>query len=246
MNALILVGAAASSKQFINKVKSRDPRHAARRRHDERRDRRPGRREGARRAEPLRRDHHRRRPDRARALEDARTSRTATTSTRRRPGSAIPLPNVVVKLAERQAEQHLRQRRGRVLVRDDVPATSRRGSARTSTTRTGSTTVNNFGSIQVMNTDYASLHTGKYDADDTYGLVAVRPDASSPIGDWKHLTPDRGRQRLRARPSSTGVVTRCCAGWRGRRCRGTTRRRAGCCARRRACLRAITAPASMQ
>ena len=26
-----------------------------------------------------------------------------------------------------------------------------------------------------MNTDYASLHAGKYDADDTYGLVAFDP-----------------------------------------------------------------------
>ena len=49
------------------------------------------------------------------------------------------------------------------------------------------TTVNNFGSIQVMNTDWASLHAGKYDADDTYGLV--RSIRISPIGDWKHLTP---------------------------------------------------------
>ena len=32
---------------------------------------------------------------------------------------------------ERPAEQHLRQRRGRVLVRDDVPGHRRRGSART-------------------------------------------------------------------------------------------------------------------
>ena len=49
-------------------------------------------------------------------------------------------------------------------------------------------TVNNFGAIQVMNTDYASLHTGKYDADDTYGLVAFDPKLP-PIGEWKHITP---------------------------------------------------------
>jgi hypothetical protein len=48
--------------------------------------------------------------------------------------------------------------------------------------------VNNFGPIEVMNTDYASLHTGKYDADDTYGLVQFDP-AIPPIGDWRHLTP---------------------------------------------------------
>ena len=39
-----------------------------------------------------------------------------------------------------------------------------------------------------MNTDFASLHAGKYDADDTYGLVAFDPSIK-PNGDWKHLTP---------------------------------------------------------
>ena len=49
-------------------------------------------------------------------------------------------------------------------------------------------TVNNFGPIQIMNTDYASLHTGKYDADDTFGLVAFDPKIP-PIGQWRHVTP---------------------------------------------------------
>ena len=49
-------------------------------------------------------------------------------------------------------------------------------------------TVNNFGRIRIMNTDYASLHTGKYDADDTYGLVEFDPSIP-PDGDWRHLTP---------------------------------------------------------
>jgi Periplasmic binding protein len=48
--------------------------------------------------------------------------------------------------------------------------------------------VNNFGKINVYATTYASLHTGKYDADDTYGLVAYNPSIGD-AGDWKQLTP---------------------------------------------------------
>ena len=74
-----------------------------------------------RRTESLRRHHHRRGPDRPRALQDA-ALHVLQRHLRGRDGrAACPLPNVVVKLAERQAEQHLRQRRRRVLVRDDVP-----------------------------------------------------------------------------------------------------------------------------
>ena len=48
--------------------------------------------------------------------------------------------------------------------------------------------VNHFGHIEDMSTIYASLHQGKYDADDTYGLVAY--DSSIPaLGDWKQLSP---------------------------------------------------------
>ena len=50
------------------------------------------------------------------------------------------------------------------------------------------TTVNNYGPIDIQSTDWASLHTGKYDADDTYGLVAFDPTIPS-SGDWKRVTP---------------------------------------------------------
>jgi hypothetical protein len=49
-------------------------------------------------------------------------------------------------------------------------------------------TVDNFGTINIYATTYASLHTGKYDADDTYGLVAYDPTIGQ-AGDWKQLTP---------------------------------------------------------
>ena len=47
--------------------------------------------------------------------------------------------------------------------------------------------VNNYGKIRVMVVKYGSLHTGKYDADDTFALVAF--DSSiPPEGDWRYLT----------------------------------------------------------
>ena len=49
-------------------------------------------------------------------------------------------------------------------------------------------TVDNFGSIDDMSTIYASIHRGKYDADNTYGLVAYDPTVGA-SGDWKHVTP---------------------------------------------------------
>ena len=48
-------------------------------------------------------------------------------------------------------------------------------------------TVNKFGSISLVSTNIASLHTGKYDADDAFRLEAF--DSSiAPNGDWKPLT----------------------------------------------------------
>jgi hypothetical protein len=48
--------------------------------------------------------------------------------------------------------------------------------------------VNHFGKLFVTSTLYASLHQGKYDADDTYGLVAYDPSVGA-VGDWKRVTP---------------------------------------------------------
>jgi hypothetical protein len=48
--------------------------------------------------------------------------------------------------------------------------------------------VNNYGKIRVMVVKYGSLHTGKYDADDTAALVKF--DSSiKPQGDWDYLSP---------------------------------------------------------
>jgi ABC-type branched-subunit amino acid transport system substrate-binding protein len=50
-------------------------------------------------------------------------------------------------------------------------------------------TVNHFGPIDDTSTIYASIHQGKYDADDTYGLVAYDPTIGAD-GDWTHVTPE--------------------------------------------------------
>ena len=49
-------------------------------------------------------------------------------------------------------------------------------------------TVNNYGPIDDTSTICATIHNGKYDADDTYGLVAYDPSVGD-AGDWKHVTP---------------------------------------------------------
>jgi hypothetical protein len=49
-------------------------------------------------------------------------------------------------------------------------------------------TVNTFGPVDDTSTVYASLHKGKYDADDTYGLVAYDHTIGD-AGDWRRLTP---------------------------------------------------------
>ena len=105
--------------------------------------------------------------------------------------------------------------------------------------------VNNFGPIDDMSTIYASIHKGKYDADDTYGLVAYDPTIGD-AGDWKQLTPVQ-RRRRRVNPSSrVAYAFDVALRWRGRRCRGTTRRPAGRCAPRSGVPPAMTAPASRQ
>ena len=65
------------------------------------------------------------------------------------------------------------------------------------------TAVNDFGTVKVMNTDFASLHAGKYDADDTYGLVAFDPKIP-PNGEWKALTPVRDAAASTESPLTRG------------------------------------------
>ena len=48
--------------------------------------------------------------------------------------------------------------------------------------------MNSLGSIPVIGSVYASLHTGKYDADDGFRLVTF-DSTIPPQGDWKGLSP---------------------------------------------------------
>jgi hypothetical protein len=50
--------------------------------------------------------------------------------------------------------------------------------------------VHGMGEMRIASTKYASLGEGKYDADDTYRLVAFDPEIPE-HGDWKGLTPAR-------------------------------------------------------
>ncbi len=102
-------------------------------------------------------------------------------------GIKIPLPTVVVKLPNGQRNDiygNAEDACSYVTMFQDIA--NHVGTDLNDTNWTN--TVNNLGPVKVMNTDFASLHTGKYDADDTYGLVAFDPSIK-PYGDWRHLTP---------------------------------------------------------
>jgi Periplasmic binding protein len=102
-------------------------------------------------------------------------------------GIKIPLPNVVVKLKNGQQNNiygNAEDACSYVTMFADIA--KRVGPNLNNTNWTS--TVDNFGTVDVKNTDFASLHAGKYDADDTYGLVAFDPTIP-PNGEWRHVTP---------------------------------------------------------
>jgi len=102
-------------------------------------------------------------------------------------GIKIPLPNVVVKLPNgKQNDIYGSAEDSCSFV--TMFATIAKRVGKNLNNANWISTVNNFGPIPIMNTDYASLHTGKYDADDTFGLVAFDPNIP-PIGQWRHVTP---------------------------------------------------------
>ena len=146
-------------------------------------------------------------------------------------GITIPLPNVVVKLPNGKQNDiygNAEDACSFVTMFSDDRRAGRQEPEQRELDRDGRTT---SARSTVMNTDYASLHAGKYDADDTYGLVAVRPDDPA----QRRLAPrhpDRERQRL-VDVSALGVAALdgAVVGAEVRR-----RRRAGRCARRRGAL----------
>jgi hypothetical protein len=102
-------------------------------------------------------------------------------------GIKIPLPNVVVKLPNGQQNNiygNAEDACSYVTMFQDIAEHVGKNLNDTNWTNT----VNTLGPVKVMNTDWASLHAGKYDADDTYGLVAFDPKRG-PDGEWRHVTP---------------------------------------------------------
>jgi hypothetical protein len=102
-------------------------------------------------------------------------------------GITIPSPNKVVKLSDgRQNEIYGESEDACVFVTMFKLIAARVGKNLNVPNWTAA--VDNFGTIDIPSTDFASLHAGKYDADDTYGLVAYDPSIGD-AGDWKSLTP---------------------------------------------------------
>ena len=102
-------------------------------------------------------------------------------------GIKIPLPNVVVKLPNGKQNDiygNAEDACSYVTMFQDIATHVGKDLNNTNWTNT----VNSLGAVKVMNTDWASLHAGKYDADDTYGLVAFDPKRG-PNGEWRHVTP---------------------------------------------------------
>jgi ABC-type branched-subunit amino acid transport system substrate-binding protein len=186
VDALILVGSAVSSKQFVNKVKGAIPDLqlvadttgvASGGQDDVKAGMDPNPYDGIVTAEGRI------------GLEHSRTPNFTYCSGiwEEQTGKPIPLPNVVVKLPSGQENDiygSAEDACSYVTMFQDIATRVGKNLNNTNWTNT----VDTLGPVKVMNTDWASLHGGKYDADDTYGLVAFDPD-EGPNGDWRHLTP---------------------------------------------------------
>jgi hypothetical protein len=186
VNALILVGSAASSKQFVDKVKAAIPDMQlvadttsveAGGQDDVKAHIVPNPYDGVITAEGRI------------FLEHSETKNYTYCKTifEKQTGIKIPLPNVVVKLPNGQQNNiygNAEDACSFVTMFADIA--QRVGKNLNNANWTS--TVDNFGAVKVMNTDWASLHAGKYDADDTYGLVQFDPGIK-PNGEWRHLTP---------------------------------------------------------
>jgi hypothetical protein len=186
VNALIMVGQAVSSKQFVEKIKSAipdmqlvaDTTSVASGGQDEvKAGVTPNPYDGIITAEGRI------------FLEHSRTPHYTYCKTifEKQTGMKIPLPNVVVKLPNGQQNDiygNAEDACSYVTMFQDIATHVGKNLNNTNWTNT----VNTLGPVKVMNTDFASLHAGKYDADDTYGLVAFDPSVK-PNGNWRHVTP---------------------------------------------------------
>ncbi len=102
-------------------------------------------------------------------------------------GRKVPSPNVVVKLPNgKQNDIYTEVEDACLFTRFFQTIATRVGPYLNNTNWVHA--VDNFGPVDDMSTLYATLGKGKYDADDTYGLVAYDPTVGED-GDWRHVTP---------------------------------------------------------
>jgi hypothetical protein len=102
-------------------------------------------------------------------------------------GRKVPSPNVVVKLPNgKQNDIYGEVEDGCLFINFFATIAKRVGPYLNNDNWVQ--TVNSFGPVDDTSTVYASLHQGKYDADDTYGLVAYDHTIGD-AGDWRRLTP---------------------------------------------------------
>jgi ABC-type branched-subunit amino acid transport system substrate-binding protein len=102
-------------------------------------------------------------------------------------GRKVPSPNVVIKLPNgKQNDIYTEVEDACLFTRFFQTIATRVGPYLNNTNWVHA--VDNYGPVDDMSTLYASLGKGKYDADDTYGLVAYDPSVGED-GDWKHVTP---------------------------------------------------------
>jgi len=102
-------------------------------------------------------------------------------------GRKVPSPNVVVKLPSGKQDGIYSEVEDACLFTNMFATIAKRVGPYLNN-ENWMRTVNNFGPIDVNSTIYASLHEGKYDADDTYGLKAYDPTIPE-VGDWREVTP---------------------------------------------------------
>src|SRR5262249_28123260 len=104
-------------------------------------------------------------------------------------GSEVPGPNDVVK-APNGKRNDIYGTVSDACAEVTMFADIARKAGKTLNDDTWTAAVGSMGKMRIASTKYASLGKGKYDADDTYRLVAF--DSSIPKdGDWKELTPVR-------------------------------------------------------
>jgi ABC-type branched-subunit amino acid transport system substrate-binding protein len=185
-NALILVGEEVSSKQFVEKIKAAVPKmqlisdttsvlNGAR---DEQKAHvSPNPYDGILTAEGQTGIEHTKTPHFA-YCRDIWEKATA---------EKVPSPNVVIKLPNGKQNDIYSEVEDACAVTTFFATIAKRVGPYLNDANWVST-VDGFGPIDDTSTIYASIHRGKYDADDTYGLVAYDP-AIGAAGDWTHVTP---------------------------------------------------------